>query len=217
MRKETEEALELRQKIIDTCLQMNRLGLNQGTSGNVSARAGPGMLITPSAMHYDRMRPADIVWMGFDGDIHGDCRPSTEWRFHLDILKARPGARAVVHAHPAACTTLAIMGKPIPPLHYMVAVAGGHDIPCAPYATFGTAALSDHVNAALAKRDACLMAHHGMIALGATLDRALWLAMEVETLARLYLGCLPFGEPPLLSRVEIDRVRARMKGYGHAD
>ena len=113
------------------------------------------------------------------------------------------------------CTTLAIMGRPIPAIHYMIAAAGGPDIPCAPYATFGTEDLSRHATAALKNRAACLLAHHGLIATGATLDKAMWLAVEVETLANQYLGCLPFGEPPVLSDAEIDRVRDRMKGYGH--
>jgi L-fuculose-phosphate aldolase len=194
---------------------MNAQGLNQGTSGNISVRCGEGMLITPTALPYDRMTPDDIVWMGFDGQTLGPRKPSSEWRFHLDILQAKPGAGAVVHAHPPACTTLAIMGRPIPPLHYMIAVAGGHDIPVAPYATYGTAELSAHVVAALAQRYACLMAHHGMIATGATLDRALWLAVEVETLARQYLACLPMGEPPLLTLAQIDAVLVKIAGYGH--
>ncbi|MDF0603621.1 L-fuculose-phosphate aldolase [Psychromarinibacter sp. C21-152] len=206
---------EARAAIIAACREMNRSGLNQGTSGNISVREGAGMLITPSAMAYDRMRPEDIVWMGFDGTTEGDRKPSSEWRFHLDILRAKPGTGAVVHAHPTACTTLAILEKDIPPLHYMVAAAGGRDIRCAPYATFGTAELSEHAVTALQDRAACLLAHHGLIACGATLDKAMWLAVEVEALAKQYLGCLPFGEPPLLSPEEIDRVLDKMKGYGH--
>lgn len=206
-----------RRAIIETCLEMNQTGLNQGTSGNISVRDGDGLLITPSALPYDQMTPEDIVWMGFDGMIEGSKRPSTEWRFHLDIMREKPDVTAVVHAHPTASTTLAIMEKPIPPLHYMVAVAGGHDIRCAPYATFGTAELSEHALAALEGRHACLLAHHGIIATGASLDKALWLATEVETLAKQYLGCLPMGEPPLLSHEQIEDVLARLKGYGHAD
>ncbi|NNE79050.1 MAG: class II aldolase [Silicimonas sp.] len=206
-----------RRAIIDACLHLERCGLNQGTAGNVSLRDGEGILITPSALPYDRMEPDDIVWMGFDERVEGARRPSTEWRFHLDIMRKKPGVSAVVHAHPQAATTLAIMEKPIPPLHYMVAVAGGHDIRCAPYATFGTAELSTHALAALEDRHACLLAHHGMIATGATLDKALWLAGEVEALAKQYLGCLPMGEPPLLDRHEIDEVLKRMEGYGHTD
>lgn len=206
-----------RQAIIDACLQMNVSGLNQGTSGNISVRSGDGILITPTALPYDRMTPQDIVRMGFDGNTDGARAPSSEWRFHLDIMRAKPDKGAVVHAHPHACTVLAILGKPIPPLHYMVAAAGGHDIAVAPYATYGTAELSAHALAALTDRHACLLAHHGMIATGATLQKAMWLAVEVETLAKQYLACLPFGEPPLLSVEEIARVRARFEGYGIQD
>ena len=203
-----------RQAVIGACREMNASGINQGTSGNVSVREEEGMLITPSAVPYAGMTPDDIVWMGFDGTVEGARKPSTEWRVHLDILRARPDAGAVVHAHPHAATTLAILGKPIPPLHYMIAAAGGRDIRVAEYATFGTAELSANALAALEGRDACLLAHHGLIATGPTLARALWLAAEVETLARQYLACLPFGEPPLLPDAEIARVRERMAGYG---
>lgn len=206
-----------RQAIINACLEMNRSGLNQGTSGNISVRDGDGILITPSALPYDRMTPDDIAWMGFDGTVTGPRKPSSEWRFHLDIQRARPEVGAVIHAHPHACTTLAILGKPIPPLHYMIAAAGGHDVPIAPYATFGTEELSRHALAALRDRKACLLAHHGLIATGETLEKAMWLAGEVEALARQYLACLPLGEPPLLSRAQIDEVLEKFKGYGIED
>jgi len=206
--------LEARQSIIDACLEMNASGLNQGTSGNISIRSGAGMLITPSGMAYNRMTPEDIVWMGFDQEVRGDRKPSSEWRFHLDILRARPEVGAVVHAHPLGCTTLAIMGKEIPPLHYMIAAAGGRDIRCAGYATFGTAELSAQALAALEGRKACLLGHHGMIATGPTLAKAMWLATEVETLAKQYLGCLPFGEPPLLDDEEIARNVVLFENYG---
>ncbi len=213
-------AQDTRQAIVEACREMNRSGLNQGTSGNISVREGtgegPGLLITPSGMPYDRMGAGDIVAMGLDGQVRAAGKPSSEWRFHVDILRARPEVGAVVHAHPTACTSLAIMGRAIPPVHYMVAICGGRDIRCAPYATFGTEALSRHALAALEGRTACLLAHHGMIALGATLDQAMWRAVEVETLARQYLGCLPLGEPPELSDDEIARVLDRMTGYGHA-
>jgi L-fuculose-phosphate aldolase len=208
--------LEERQAIIDACRAMNASGLNQGTAGNVSTRCGEGILITPSAMAYEAMQPEDIVWLGFDGSREGARKPSTEYRFHLDILRGRGDLQAVVHAHPTACTTLAIMERGIPAIHYMIAAAGGPSIRCAPYATFGTAELSEHALKAMRDRDACLLAHHGMIAAGATLSRALWLAEEVEALARQYLGCLPFGEPPLLPDEEIARVIERFAGYGQA-
>jgi hypothetical protein len=128
-----------------------------------------------------------------------------------------PEIDAVVHAHPTYCTILAIMGREIPPVHYMIAAAGGDSIRCAPYATFGTAELSEHAARALEGRLACLLDHHGMIAIGKSLDKAMWLAVEVETLARQYHGCLQLGEPPLLSSAEIERVRQRMSGYGMSE
>ena len=207
--------LETRRAIIRACLDMEAKGINRGTSGNISVRQGDGMLITPSALPYDMTEPEDIVWMGFDEQTKGRRKPSSEWRFHLDILRAQPAVNAVVHAHPPACTALAIMGRAIPPIHYMIAAAGGPDIRCAPYATYGTAELSAHAVTALEDRNACLLAHHGMIATGASLARALWLAIEVEGLAAQYLDCLKIGEPPLLTVEEIERVRQKMMTYSY--
>lgn len=212
-----EQELKKRQSIIDACRRMNALGVNQGTSGNISVRHEDGMLVTPTSMPYDVMGPDDIVYMSMDGEPHGKRQPSSEWRFHLDILRARTDVSAVVHTHPPYCTSLSILERPIPPIHYMVAVAGGSDIRCAPYATFGTEALSANALVALEGRKACLLAHHGMIATGTTLDKAMWLTIEVETLARQYLTCLQVQEPPLLSVEEIDNVIARMSNYGHRD
>ena len=209
--------LEARQAIIDACIQMNALGINQGTSGNISCRHGEGMLISPTSTPYDTLQPEDIVFMGWDGAVDGRLPPSSEWRFHLDIMKARPEVNAVVHAHPTYCTTIAIMGRKIPAIHYMVAVAGGSDIRCAPYATFGTAELSAHAVEALRDRKACLLAQHGMIAVGSSLSQAMWLAVEVETLARQYHGALQIGEPPVLSDEEIENVIKRMASYGLRD
>jgi L-fuculose-phosphate aldolase len=206
-----------RQSIIDACRQMNQLGINQGTSGNISLRHEDGMLITPTSTPYDAMKPGQIVFMKLDGTIKAKQRPSSEWRFHRDILKARPEVNAVVHAHPPYSTMLAIMGLEIPPIHYMIACAGGDTIRCAPYATFGTEELSQHAVAALQGRSACLLAHHGMIAVGPSLSKAMWLAVEVETLARQYHGCLQIGNPPLLSNDEIETVRSRIAGYGPPD
>ena len=203
-----------RQSIVDACRQMNTLGINQGTSGNISLRHGEGMLITPTSVPYDAMRPDQIVFLKLDGPPAAGQRPSSEWRFHRDILNARPEVNAVVHAHPPFSTVLAIMGIDIPPIHYMIACAGGDTIPCAPYATFGMEELSRHAVAALEGRSACLLAHHGMIAVGTSLAKAMWLAVEIETLARQYHGCLQIGRPPLLSKIEIQNVRARMAGYG---
>jgi L-fuculose-phosphate aldolase len=206
-----------RQSIIEACREMNRLGINQGTSGNISLRHGDGMLITPTSVPYETMRPDQIVFMKLEGAPDAGQRPSSEWRFHRDILRARSEVNAVVHAHPPYATMLAIMGREIPPVHYMIACAGGDTIRCAPYATFGTEELSQHAVAALEDRSACLLAHHGMIAVGPSLPKAMWLAVEVETLAQQYHGCLQIGTPPLLSTAEIENVRARMAGYGVAD
>jgi L-fuculose-phosphate aldolase len=174
------------------------------------------MLITPTSTPYEAMKPAQIVLMNLEGSFDAKQRPSSEWRFHRDILKARPDVNAVVHAHPPYATILAIMGLSIPPIHYMIACAGGDTIRCSPYATFGTQELSQHAVTALEGRSACLLAHHGMIAIGPSLAKAMWLAVEVETLARQYHGCLQIGTPPLLSKAEIENVRTRMAGYGPA-
>lgn len=213
----TADELDKRQAIIAACRRMNALGINQGTSGNISVRHGDGLLVTPTSVPYDAMTPDMIVFMTMDGAHANHQKPSSEWRFHRDILTSRSDVDAVVHAHPTYCTILAIMGLAIPPVHYMIAAAGGDSIRCAPYATFGTAELSDHAVRALEGRLACLLDHHGMIALGKTLDKAMWLAVEVETLARQYHGCLQIGTPPLLPSDEIERVRQRMAGYGMSD
>jgi len=207
---------EKRQSIIDACREMNRSGINQGTSGNISLRHEAGMLITPTSVPYEQMQPEQIVYMGLDGTFDPVQRPSSEWRFHLDILRARPEVNAVVHAHPPYSTILAIMGLEIPPVHYMIAVAGGDSIRCAPYATFGTQELSHHAVGALEGRMACLLEHHGMIAIGPSLSKAMWIAVEVETLARQYHGCLQIGTPRLLPKEEIENVLGRMAGYGPA-
>jgi L-fuculose-phosphate aldolase len=205
---------ELRRQIVDTCRRMNALGINQGTSGNASARIEGGFLLTPTSLPYDEMTEDDVVVMRSDGTYEGARPPSTEWRFHLDIMNARPEVGAIVHAHPTFATTIAIMGRDIPALHYMVAAAGGSTIRCAPYATFGTPELSASALKALEGRSACLLAHHGMIATGPDLGRALWLAVEVQTLARQYYYTLALGGPPLLSDDEIERVRHKMQNYG---
>ena len=210
---------EVRQSIIDACREMSAAGINQGTSGNISVRTQDGMLLTPSGLPYDRMTPDNIVAMKWDGSwtASAGCVPSTEWRFHLDILKSKPEVNAVVHAHPIFCTVMAIMHRPIPAIHYMIAVAGGNDIPCAPYAQYGTKELSDVAVEALRHRRACLLAHHGLIAIGPNLRKALWLAVEVEVLAKQYHGCLQLGPPPLLPDEEIDSILKRWGQYGLRD
>lgn len=207
---------ELRCEIIATCLQMNATGLNQGTSGNVSVRCGDGFLITPSGVPYDRLESRDIVLMAMDGSfrVETDRKPSSEWRFHRDIMSGKSEVGAVVHAHPTYATTLAIRGMAIPAVHYMIAAAGGNTIPCAPYATYGSETLSRNVIQALNNRSACLLANHGMIATGPSLAKAMWLAVEVETLARQYFNSLLIGGPNILPDDEIDRVIEKFKSYG---
>ena len=206
--------MELRQAIIRTCLRMNADGINQGTSGNVSARVSEGMLITPSGVPYDGMMPEAIVFVAANGTWAGDWRPSSEWRMHLDIYRARSEAAAVVHAHSPHATALSCNRRGIPAFHYMTAVAGGPDLRCARYATFGTQALSEAMLEALEGRRACLLANHGQIAFGSTLDNALWLAGEVETLARQYILASSVGEPTILDPAEMMRVLAAFQDYG---
>jgi L-fuculose-phosphate aldolase len=213
---DTETAL--RREVIATALEMERLGINQGTSGNISARWQDGLLITPSGVPYAELQTQDIVWLPLDvaddAAVFEQSRPSTEWRFHRDILRSRPEINAVVHTHSNAATALAIHSRDIPAHHYMVAVAGGNSIRCAPYATFGSQALSEHVINALKDRTACLLAHHGAIAIGHDLARALWLANEVEVLAQQYLLACQLGTPPVLSDEAINEVIEKFKGYG---
>lgn len=203
----------LRRTVVAAARAMNGLGINQGNSGNVSVRAGKGFLITPTALPYDRTGPQDIVAMALDGSHRGTRRPSSEWRFHRDIYAARPDAGAVVHTHAVHATALACLRKPIPRFHYMVALAGGEDIRCAPYATYGTQELSDHALAALEGRKACLLANHGLIALGVDIDAALALAVEVETLAHQYLLALQAGAPKLLTRAQMAQALAKFADY----
>lgn len=205
---------EIRRAMIECARAMNRSGLNQGTSGNLGHRVEAGFLVTPSGMDYDRLVPADIVMMRMDGSHAGRRLPSSEWRFHRDILAARPEIAVVLHAHSMFATTLACLGRDIPAFHYMVAVAGGETIRCAPYATFGTASLSRHAVAALAGRKACLLANHGMIALGADLRAALKLAVEVETLAAMYWRALQAGGPAILDDSEMSQVLNKFETYG---
>jgi len=204
-----------RQALVETARAMNRIGLNQGTSGNLSLRLGEEFLITPSALAYDRCTTADLVRLDMNGDlIGGTRRPSSEWRIHRDIYRHKPEAGAVLHAHPPWCTTLACLQQDIPPFHYMVAVAGGSSIACAPYALFGSRALSENTLAAFSgDRRACLLAHHGMVCFDVGLDEVLALALEVENLARVYVQALQIGEVPLLSGQEMEEVMERFAEY----
>lgn len=207
--------LAARQEVIDTALAMSRLGLSPGRSGNVSRRWEGGMLITPSGMAYDAIGPSDVVFVAEDGSVAtGQRTPSSEWRFHLSAYAARPDMGGVVHTHSMHATVLACAGRSIPAFHYMVAIAGGRDIPLTPYATFGTKRLARHVAKGLEKRNACLMANHGQIAIGATCAKALDLAGEVEILSEQYWKVLCLGAPIVLDDDEMDEVLARFASYG---
>jgi L-fuculose-phosphate aldolase len=200
---------DLRQQVVDTARALNASGINQGTSGNVSARIAGGLLITPTSLPYEQMQPGDLVALDLQGQpLHdGQRRPSSEWRLHADILRQRTEAQAVVHCHSTSATALACHGRGIPAFHYMVAVAGGVDVRCAAYALFGTQAFSDLALAALTGRQAALLAQHGQVTLATSLPQALRLAIEVETLARMYLQALQLGEPPVLDAAQMAAVQ----------
>ncbi len=211
------QELALRRDMVATCRKMNSTGINQGTAGNLSVRLDDEtFLITPSSLPYDIMQPDDIMKMGFDGTYEGKHRPSSEWRFHRDILRHREDINVVLHCHSMYATTLAVHHKTIPSFHYMTGVAGGTTIRCARYATFGTQALSDAAIEALDGRLACLLGQHGQISLGKSFASALWLAVEVETISRMYVQALTLGEPPILSDEEMARVIGQMQrmSYG---
>jgi L-fuculose-phosphate aldolase len=205
---------KLRQEIIDACLRMTELGINQGTAGNISARIEEGIIITPTGMPYETLTPSDLPVVFWDGTYEGDRMPSSEWRFHWDIQRTRQDIDVVVHNHAMHCVALACMHAYIPAFHYMVTIAGGHDIRCAKYARYGTQELSDNAIEALKDRYACLLANHGMIAIGGTVKKTLNLAYEVEVLAGQYWRVLAAGEPKLLSPEQMDEVLVRIKNYG---
>lgn len=206
--------LDLREEVIETCLAMNAEGVNQGTSGNVSVRTDEGFLITASGIPYSRMKPHHVVEMDLDGGYRGEFLPSTEWRMHLDIFKNRPEAGAIVHVHSTYATAIACLRKDIPCFHYMIGVGGGVSIRCSDYAEFGTQELSDTMLKALEDRTACLLANHGQIAFGNDLAKALWRAIEVESLAHQYWAASLMGKPVQLSDAQMTTVLARFKTYG---
>ena len=215
---------DLRQALVDAARRADDLGLNRGTSGNFSVRLpdgadGAGLLLTPSAVPPVALGPQDVIEMDWDGGwqaVAPGRKPTTEWRFHRDILRARPEVGAIVHTHAPFCMALSCHRIGIPAFHYMVALAGGKEIRCGGYATFGTQALSDAALAALEGRKACLLANHGMLALGPNLDKAVALAVEVESLAEGYWRARQLGEPVLLSEAEMADVHAQMQDYGSA-
>lgn len=213
------DSAETRQAIIDACLHLNAEGINQGTSGNVSVRAGDAMLITPSGVPYAEMTPDMIQPLPLRGDPtpQGPLYPSTEWRFHQALLAAKPDMHAVVHAHPVHCTALAQNRMTIPAVHYMVAAFGGHDVPLAGYALFGGEELARNVVSAMIDRHACLMANHGATVVGESLPKALWRMGELETLARGYILSLSIGTPHVLDRLQIEEALAAFADYGRRD
>ncbi len=204
----------VRQSIVEAARQMNALGINQGTSGNISVRWEDGLLLTPSGVPYHQMNADDIVHLKMSGDCDHPLKPSSEWRFHRDIMKSRKDVQAIVHAHPTYCTAFAMCRKELPAVHYMIAAAGGSTIRCGGYATFGTEELSKHAIAALKDRMCCLLANHGMIATGTDLGKAMWLAVELETLCRQYAVALQIGDPVVLPDDEIARTMEKFKDYG---
>jgi L-fuculose-phosphate aldolase len=209
---------DLRRSIVSGCRELAGRGLTPGTSGNISARRDArGFFVSPTGMSYSGLDPSDIALVTFDGRWYGRRRPSSEWRFHRDILASRGDIGAIVHTHSPQATALACAGRAIPAFHYMVAVAGGADIRCAPYHTFGSQALSDAALEALEGRRACLLAHHGVIALGTDVGAALALAEEVEDLAMKYCGVLALGEVNILSEQEMARVVDKFRTYGRQD
>lgn len=207
---------EQRLALVAAVQRLDALGMNRGSTGNVSVRSGQGMLITPTGMGADGLGPADLVWVGWDGAVQGEWRPSSEWHFHQAAYLARPDLQAVVHTHATHAAALACLRRPLPAFHYMVAVAGGDSVPLVPYFTFGTQELSRAVALALVDRDACLLANHGLVAAGRTLAQAMKVAQEIESLCEVYLKALAVGEPVLLGADEMAVVIAKFRHYGRA-
>jgi L-fuculose-phosphate aldolase len=206
--------LDLRREVIETCLKMNAEGINQGTSGNVSVRSDEGFLITASGIAYERMKPAHVIEMDLEGNYRGDYLPSTEWRMHMDIFRARPEAKAVVHVHSTYATALACLRREVPAFHYMIGVTGGTSLRVSDYAEFGTQELSDTMLKAMEGRTACLLANHGQICFGPSLSKALWLAGEIESLCHQYWAACLAGKPVILDEAQMVSVLKRFKTYG---
>lgn len=209
---------KLRQSVIDVCLHMSQTGLNSGTSGNVSVRVETGLLVTPSGVPYEKMRKEMLQVIPTQGSprLRGDFRPTTEWRFHQAVLAARPDLNAVVHAHPAYATAVAVQRRPIPACHYMVAAFGGNDVPLVDYSLFGSSELAAAVAAVMADRTGCLMANHGVLTAGETLERALWRMEELNHLARIFLLSHMGAAPFILTDADMADVIPAFASYGLA-
>ena len=212
--------LEQRNKIIKYSLKLNSTNLSPLRSGNISLRAKEenkdGYLITPSGKKYETLKPEDIIFMGLDEEVEKNDsanKPSSEWRFHRDIYLNKKDAQAIVHAHSPHATAVSSHRKTIPPFHYMIALAGGEDIKCAEYATFGTDELSKNIINALKDRSACLMSNHGQVAFGKNLGEAFELAQEIENICQQYIIALKIGEPKILSFEEMKKVLEKAKNY----
>ena len=205
---------DVRDALVAAVRRLDAQGLNRGSTGNVSHRLGDGMVITPTGMGADGLHADDLVWLGFDGTRQGRWQPSSEWHFHQALYQARPELNAVVHTHSTHATALACLRRELPAFHYMVAVAGGDSVRCAPYHLFGTEALSQAVVQAMQGRKACLLATHGLVAAGASLREAMKVTIEIEALCDSYLRALAVGEPAVLSAAEMAAVIDRFKAYG---
>ncbi len=209
---------EARQQLVDAMRTLDARGLNRGTSGNLSVRFASGMFVTPSGVTSDRLTPESMVFVDSDGSVaEGAARPSSEWRMHMGLYQRRADADAIVHCHARYSTILACAHREIPPLHYMVAVSGGASVPVAPYATFGSEELAEAVTRTLEGRFACLMANHGLIALGPRLPVAMAIAEEIEEQAAVYCGTLAIGGPKLLPNAEMERITRAFRQYGQRD
>lgn len=204
----------LRQEIVTTARALQAKGLVRGTSGNVSARCENGILITPTGIPYDVLQPEHIVEMDWNGLFTGEMRPSSEWRFHLGLLRTYRDFNAVVHTHSIHATALSVLNRDIPAIHYRIAAVGGASIPCSDYATFGSEELADQVVRCMQDRRGCLLAHHGVVAAHDTLAGALNVAEVIEEMAELYLLCAGITEPPTLDADEIAKVIEKHKTYG---
>lgn len=206
----------LREQLLAALQRLDSRGLNRGSTGNLSHRHGNGMLITPTGIGADEASVDDLVWLGFDGELRGRWKPSSEWHFHQALYQARPELQAVVHTHASHATALACLRRDIPPFHYMVAVAGSDRVRCAPYHLFGTPELSAAVVEAMQGAKACLLANHGLLSAGGTLDEAMKITLEVESLSGSYLAALAIGDPVLLGADEMAAVLARFERYGRS-
>lgn len=210
----TQAEFKLREQLLSASQKLSVLGLNKGASGNASVRCDDGFLITPSGIAAENMSVNDLVHMQLDGSYPTNKNPSSEWRFHRDIYIHRPEVQAVIHTHSMFASTLSTFRRDMPAFHYMIALCGGDSIRCAPYALFGTQQLSDNAVSALMNRLACLLANHGMIAVGTSLEKAVSIAQEVETLCEQYLRALQVGEPHILSQQDMLEVQEKFKTYG---